>query len=899
MYRTATDRPKLPRSYSHRRRRRLCRLAAQKLDGIVEWDYLQIPASTAPTGDKENLPETSQDLLPLKLQPRTGRGMPTERKRRSPSVIASPAVVQAKKPKVALPSLPLAEDQLPWIGKEGPSLHVQAFASWIRGLSPTESEHGSKMERRQVEAVGSLLESGATAPYIIRYAQRVTQGANEMQVVDLQKAWDLFVVVGKAREKAMRLMKKHHVPITAAMRSAFDATASVRDVDELSAIYLPSDALERSKEASKEKLMLSPANEALIEMLWQYVKFPGSEPPSHHLLQQRLEESFQNCKKGRREWRIETVVWEQLLRRLYRTPFMTAIDKEVLATGQMTSTAKRKDKTTTEHAKSQHHQKYHDWKCPLSRLKGYDILALYRGKDNGTLSLRVELYPPALRRFVSMSLFWWPPMGGEYRLVARAFAQFIDFLQLESRTASFPRTLLRHAEKHLLEQGKQLALSVFESNVLSQLRQPAHAPLPILALDPGTHTAKTAMLNSRGIYQAGSGQQLRLFPQGSPAAIAGFQQLLSQLIQCGEEEGHQTGLIVVGNGKGAQAVEEMARQQVAHFQKEHFHSSRGTASWAGHFEFLFHIVDEAGASVYSVSEEGRAELGGLDPLIRSAISLGRRVLAPAAELVKIPPAALGSAFYPHDMKEKDLEAVLAHGMSTVISLEGVDLNQCSLPQLRRVSGLTVRLAESILAWRSKHGCFEEKQQLLQVEGIGPGIFAMCAGFLRIQGGREPLDATALHPTEYPRVKELQQKFPQDMDNYARMEEHAGAIWGSEGEEMVRRWFHISAARGKAFPYRSLLTTHTLGKLSPHQAMERRKRLEGIVRNIVPYGLFVDVGGPTDGLLHSSHLSQASSQRFGKKQFAVGDKVTVYIREISGDKGNGTPRRMSLAEFTSS
>jgi len=354
----------------------------------------------------------------------------------------------------------------------------------------------------------------------------------------------------------------------------------------------------------------------------------------------------------------------------------------------------------------------------------------------------------------------------------------------------------------------------------------------------------------------------------------------------------------VGNGKGAQAVEEMARQQVAHFQREH--SSRGTASWAGHFEFLFHIVDEAGASVYSVSEEGRAELGGLDPLIRSAMSLGRRVLAPAAELVKIPPAALGSAFYPHDMKEKDLEAVLAHGMSTVISLEGVDLNQCSLPQLRRVSGLTVRLAEAILAWRSKHGCFEEKQQLLQVEGIGAGIFAMCAGFLRIQGGREPLDATALHPTEYPRVKELQQQYPQDMDNYARMEEHAGAIWGCEGEEMVRRWFHMSATRGKApFPYRSLLTTHTLGKLSPHQAMERRKRLEGIVRNIVPYGLFVDVGGPTDGLLHSSHLSQASLQRLGKKQFAVGDKVTVYIREISGGKGDGTPRRMSLAEFTSS
>ena len=487
---------------------------------------------------------------------------------------------------------------------------------------------------------------------------------------------------------------------------------------------------------------------------------------------------------------------------------------------------------------------YYGFAEPLTRIPNHRILAINRGEKEGKLRVHVRADADAAVALLE-------------KRVVRHPSIFADQLRVE-----------RELRAELTERAQADAIRVFARNTESLLSQRPVRGARVIALDPGYRTGcKVAVLDEYGaLLDHGT-----VFPTPPRSDVAGTKRALAGYVRK-----HRANVVVIGNGTGSRETEEV----VVDFIAESGADVRYT------------IVNEAGASVYSASKLASEEYPDLDVTTRGAMSLGRRLQDPLAELVKIPPQSIGVGQYQHDLNAAALERALTGVVENVVNRVGVDLNTASPSLLGYVAGVSTAVARNIVAYREEHGAFTDRRQLKKVPKLGAKAYQNCAGFLRISGGKNPLDATSVHPESYDAARAVLARAGMKPEALARggVPELAARL-GDMGA--------LAAELGVGAPTLAdiIAELEKPGRDprddAPEVVFSRSVRdfddltvgmeLTGTVRNVVDFGAFVDVGVKQDGLVHISKVADRFV-RHPSEVVSVGDTVTVWVTAIDKDRG---------------
>lgn len=499
---------------------------------------------------------------------------------------------------------------------------------------------------------------------------------------------------------------------------------------------------------------------------------------------------------------------------------------------------------------------YYQFQAGVAGLRPHQILALDRGENEKVLQISLQIDERDWRQAIDQ----------DYRPQPRSpLAPALQAALEDGARRLLLPAIERDVRRHLSERAHQHAIENFAANLRGLLTAPPLAGRTVLGLDPGYRTGcKLAVVDPTGKVLQTDTIYLH---QRTEAA-----RRLSQLIQ---SRGVQ--LIAIGNGTASRESEQLVAEVLE-----------------GHKQVAYLFVSEAGASVYSASPLARAELPEMDVSLRGAVSIARRVLDPLAELVKIEPRSIGVGMYQHDLDTKKLDEALAGVVESVVNQVGVDLNTASPSLLSHVAGIGPKLAEKIVSHRDAHGRFQERQGLLKVAGLGPKAFLQCAGFLRIRGGREPLDGSAIHPESYGVARKvlarvgggqgqalegplrtLQQQV--GLETLAEQLQVGVPTLGDILEQLIRPGRDPREDLPPPLLRRDVLSLTDL---------RVGQQLSGTVRNVVDFGAFVDIGIKQDGLLHRSQQPRGC-------RLQVGQVLEVEVLEIDTQRN-----RISLGYVSS-
>ena len=505
---------------------------------------------------------------------------------------------------------------------------------------------------------------------------------------------------------------------------------------------------------------------------------------------------------------------------------------------------------------------------PLSKIPNHRVLAINRGEKEKKLKVHVDIDEERILPIL------------EKRYI-RKNAPFEEVLE-ETAEDAYKRLIAPSAEREmrnqLTEKAETEAIKVFAKNTEKLLMAPPVRGKKVISIDPGYRTGcKVAVLSATGKLLA----YTTIYPTQPKNDVAGTERVLKKII-----DKYGIDIIVIGNGTASRETEEV----VADFLKKN-----------GYDNIKYTIVNEAGASVYSASKLASEEYPDLDVTTRGAMSLGRRLQDPLAELVKIDPKHIGVGQYQHDMNQKQLDAALTGVVENCVNRVGVDLNTASPSLLSYIAGINVAVAKNIVAYREEHGRFESRKELLKVPKLGEKAFGQCAGFLRISGGKNPLDATSVHPESYAVAEKIMEKAGITAEDLAK-----GGV--SDIEERIRKAY---PSKKPAESIRAMAADIGAGDMTVKDIVDELKKpardpredappvvfrndvrsfddleegmeLTGTVRNVVDFGAFVDIGVKNDGLVHVSQLSH-KYVKHPMDVVAVGDTVKVKILGIDRDK----------------
>ena len=500
---------------------------------------------------------------------------------------------------------------------------------------------------------------------------------------------------------------------------------------------------------------------------------------------------------------------------------------------------------------------YYGFSEPLRKIPNHRILAIDRGEREGKLRVRVNVDGAAAVERLGRR---WPRRQG-------VFAPVFDAAIADGYKRLMAPSLEREARSDLTARAQADAIDVFAKNLEGLLSARPVRGARVLALDPGYRTGcKVAVIDEFGKLLDHS----VVYPTKPRHDVAGTKRELARLVS----KDH-VNTIVIGNGTASRETEEV----VSEFISEQAPELRYT------------IVNEAGASVYSASELASREYPDLDVTVRGAMSLGRRLQDPLAELVKIPPQSIGVGQYQHDLDQAELSRSLGNVVEDVVNRVGVDVNTASASLLGYVSGITSAVADNIVAYREENCAFTDRRQLKKVPKLGPKAYLNSAGFLRITGGDNPLDATSVHPESYPVATEVLKRAGVSADELKRggvpdIERRVGSVASLASDLGCGAPTLIDIVGELKKPGRDprddapevIFSRAALSIEDLQPGME----LRGTVRNVVDFGAFVDVGVHQDGLVHISKLAN----RFVKHPsdvVRVGDNVTVWVEKVDLDR----------------
>ncbi|MHC1790659.1 Tex family protein [Solidesulfovibrio sp.] len=680
----------------------------------------------------------------------------------------------------------------------------------------------------QAAAVARLLADGATVPFIARYRKEATGSLDEVVVATIRDRLQQLAELDKRRQAILASLSERDLLTEPLARAIAGATELARLED----LYLPYRPKRRTRAAMARERGLEPLAQALLRQR-------GLSPPTEakrFVDAQKGVADVAAALAGARDIIAETVAEDARVRGTLRELFQRK--------GRVTSrVVKGKE------AEGANFRDFFDWDEAVRSLAGHRALALFRGEREGVLSL--ALRPPEPEALALLTRLTVTGRGEDSREVAAAVEDGYKRLLGPSL-----ETELRAAVK---ARADSEAIGVFTANLRNLLLAAPLGQSRVLALDPGFRTgAKLAVLDAQGALL----HHTTIFPTGSPRQAEAAGVVMRELCAA-----YGVQAVAVGNGTAGRETERFVR-------------GLGLG-------LPVILVNEAGASIYSASDVARREFPDLDLTVRGAVSIGRRLMDPLAELVKIDPKSIGVGQYQHDVDQTALKQALDAVVASCVNAVGVDLNTASLELLSYVSGLGPALAANILAHRAEQGPFRSRAELRKVKRLGPKAFEQAAGFLRLRGG-PVLDATAVHPERYALVSRMARDvgcqvadLVADAALRARVEvaryvaEDVGAATLGDIMEELARPGRDPRPGFSAFSFAE--GVKDMADLRPGM------RLPGLVTNVATFGAFVDIGVHRDGLIHVSHLADAYVAD-PARVVAVGQEVLVTVLDVDRERG---------------
>lgn len=691
-----------------------------------------------------------------------------------------------------------------------------------------------QIKASQAVAAIDLLDTGNTIPFIARYRKEVTGELDEEKLRSISERTGYLRNLAERKVEVLTQIESQG-KLTEELALAIERAIQLQEVEDL---YLPY----RPKKRTRAQI----AREKGLEPLAIKLRFMQEGDPIEWA-QEFINEEFEirtseDALAGARDIIAEEVSETSDLRAKLR--------RMLWQNGQIVATLAVPEEEAPVFLQ------YKDYAEIISRIPPHRTLAVNRGEDKKALKVSVELtQEPALSLIDTFIGIKSNPAGKEVQAAAHDGYKRLLFPALEREVRS---TLTENAEKH--------AIQIFGRNLRQLLLQAPLAGHTVIGLDPGYRTGcKVAVIDPTGKVL----DYTAIYITASEAQKQQAEKVFLHLVQK-----HQITLAAIGNGTASWETEQFVAQAIQN----------------GKLSLSYLVVNEAGASVYSASPLAKGELPDLDVTIRGAVSIARRIQDPLSELVKIDAKAIGVGQYQHDVNQKELAGSLDQVVESCVNFVGADLNTASIALLTHIAGIKANVAKSIVAYREENGAFKKRKDLLKVPRLGPAAFEQCAGFLRISGGKEPLDNTPVHPESYSiaekilseagfSVKDLasKEKLPEVREKIATMDPRGEAKKLNAGEPTVRDILAALTKPGRD-PREDVplpLTRKNILKLSDLQI---GSILTGTIQNVTDFGAFVDIGLKTKGLIHRSELSDRHF-RHPLDVVAVGDIVDVRILSI--------------------
>lgn len=687
----------------------------------------------------------------------------------------------------------------------------------------------------QVEAAVKLIDEGNTIPFISRYRKEATGVLNDEE---LRKLFERLNYLRNLEEKKAQVIAsiEEQEKMTEELRQQILAAETLVVVEDL---YRPFRPKRRTRAMIAREKGLEPlAN--LIRL--QMINRPVEEEAEAFLSEEKEVHTLEEAVAGAKDILAEAISDEPSYRMKIR--------KMTMQGGRIVSTAKDAEAQSV-------YEMYYDYDEAIQKAAGHRTLALNRGEKEKFLTVKVEAPQDDILQYLSR------------QVITRDNPYTSPILQ-EVVEDSYKRLIApaieREIRNELTEKAEEGAIAVFGKNLEQLLMQPPIAGQTVLGWDPAFRTGcKLAVVDPTGkvldtkvIYPTAPTNEKK---------IRAAKETVKQLIQK-----YGVSLISVGNGTASRESEQVIVEMLGEIREP----------------VQYVIVNEAGASVYSASKLATEEFPDFDVAQRSAVSIARRIQDPLAELVKIDPKSIGVGQYQHDMNQKRLGDTLGGVVEDCVNKVGVDLNTASAPLMEYVSGISKAVAKNIVAYREENGRFTERKQLLKVAKLGPKAYEQCAGFMRIQGGGNPLDATSVHPESYGAAMLLLEKLDcrtedltggklagisKKVKDYKKMAETLGI-----GEMTLRDIVKELEKPGRD-PREDMPKPILRSDVLDMKDLAPGMMLKGTVRNVIDFGAFVDIGVHQDGLVHISELSAKKFVKHPLEVVSVGDIVDVKVLSV--------------------
>ena len=690
------------------------------------------------------------------------------------------------------------------------------------------------VKRWQIDAAVKLIDEGNTIPFISRYRKEVTGSLNDEQ---LRKLYERLVYLRNLEEKKEQVISsiEEQGKLTEELKQQILAAETQVTVEDLYRPYRP-----------KRRTRATIAKEKGLEPLAAYIMLQNAKEPLEETAQQYIsdEKGVKNAADaiaGAKDIIAETIS--------DNADYRSWIRKTTIKKGKVISAAKDPDAESV-------YEMYYEFEEPVSKLAGHRILALNRGEKEKFLTVKVEAPEEDILRYL------------EKKTIRRDNPYTAPVLK-DTVEDSYHRLIApaieREIRNELTEKAEDGAIEVFGKNLHQLLMQPPIAGKVVLGWDPAFRTGcKLAVVDPTGKVIGTT----VIYPTAptTPQKIKASKDLLKKIIPK-----YHISLISLGNGTASRESEQFIVELLKEIPEQ----------------VQYVIVNEAGASVYSASKLASEEFPNFDVGQRSAASIARRLQDPLAELVKIDPKSIGVGQYQHDMNQKKLGESLSGVVEDCVNKVGVDLNTASAPLLSYISGISSTIAKNIVSYREENGRFTDRKELLKVPKLGPKAYEQCAGFMRIQGGKNPLDATGVHQESYDAAEKLLKKqgfAPEDITghhltglsltikDYGKLAEELG-IGEITLRDIVKELEKPARDPRDEMP-KPILRTDVLEMKDLKEGMV----LKGTVRNVIDFGVFVDIGVHQDGLVHISQITD----RYIKhplEAVSVGDIVDVKVMSV--------------------
>lgn len=693
-----------------------------------------------------------------------------------------------------------------------------------------------KCRKEQVDAAIKLIDEGNTIPFIARYRKEATGALNDEQLRNLDERLTYLRNLAEKKETVIASITEQE-KMTPELKKAIDEAMTMVALDDLYRPYRPKRKTRAT--VAKEKGLQGLAD---IIML-QFLDHPLEEEAGKYINAEKEVLTAEDAIAGAMDIIAENIS--------DNADYRKSIRERTAARGNLISTAKDPEAESV-------YEMYYDFSSPVSKMTGHRTLAINRGEKEKFLTVKLEAPVDEIIGYL------------EKQNIVRDNKYTTDVLKAaiaDSYDRLIAPAIEREIRNQLTEEAEDGAIKVFGTNLKQLLMQPPITGHTVLGWDPAFRTGcKLAVVDATGKVL----DTKVIFPTAPQNKVEESKRILRQLIKK-----YNISLISVGNGTASRESELIIADLIKELDTP----------------VQYIIVNEAGASVYSASKLATEEFPNFDVGQRSAASIARRLEDPLAELVKIDPKAIGVGQYQHDMNQKKLTSALDAVVEDCVNKVGVDLNTASAPLMEHISGINKTLAKNIVEYREANGRFTSRKELLKVPKLGPKAFLQCAGFMRINDGKNPLDSTSVHPESYDiataLIKEtghsLEELKSGSIKNIRKSIADVKKLAEKLGTGAITLTDIINELEKPARDPRDEMPKPILrGDVLEMKDLTEGMVLKGTVRNVIDFGAFVDIGVHQDGLVHISQMSDKYIKH-PMEVVNVGDIVTVKVMSVDLNK----------------